>query len=339
MLKIKNYWYIAASSRELGAKPIARLVEGEPLVLFRDAAGAPHALFDRCAHRGMALSRGRVVGDYIGCPYHGWQYNGKGVLCNVPALCENEPLPRPKTVFSFPVAQSDGHLWVWLGQDQVAGGPFHFPHCGEPGWTTFFMHTRFEAPVEACLENFLDVPHTLQVHPGLFRGKVERPTRARVRRSGDSALAEFLNEQPLEGIGPRLLFPRDTVMRHTDRFILPSITRVDYTFGDEYAFIITSQCTQRSEFVVDVTTAITWRLPLPAWMLKPILRWYCRRVIMQDVKILEVLGEQIRRFGNTQLSTSADLLGNHFRSLRQQAAKNNIGQDGEEICTETILRI
>jgi phenylpropionate dioxygenase-like ring-hydroxylating dioxygenase large terminal subunit len=339
MLRINNYWYIAAPSRDLGCKPIARLVEGESLVLFRDAGGVAHALIDRCAHRGMALSRGRVVGNCIECPYHGWQYDGNGVLRNVPALTEEEPLPRPKTTFNFPVAESDGHLWVWLGQDEVNGPPFRFPHCGEPGWTTFFMHTHFRAPVEACLENFLDVPHTLLVHPGLFRGKDQRPTRARVRRFPDAVEAEFLNEQPLEGIGPRLLFPRDTLMRHTDRFILPSITRVDYTFGDEYAFIITSQCTQRSELVVDVTTAITWRLPLPAWMLKPILRWYCRRVILQDVQVLDVLGEQIQRFGSTNLSTSADLLGNHIRSLRQQAAKNSIGPDRQEICTETILRI
>lgn len=339
MLRINEYWYIAAPGRELGGKPIARLVECEPLVLFRDAVGQPHALIDRCAHRGMALSRGRAVGDCIECPYHGWQYDGEGVLRTVPALCENEPLPQSKTMFSFPVAESDGHLWVWLGQDQATGPPFHFPHCGEPGWTTFFMHIRFEAPVEACLENFLDVPHTLLVHPGLFRGKEQRPTRARVRRFRDGVDAEFLDEQPLKGIGPRLLFPRDTVMRHTDRFILPSITRVDYTFGDEYAFIITSQCTQRSEFVVDVTTAITWRLPLPAWLLKPLLRWYCRQVILQDVDVLKVLGEQIQRFGVTQVSTSADLLGSHIRGLRQQAAKKSISQDGHEMCAETILRI
>jgi phenylpropionate dioxygenase-like ring-hydroxylating dioxygenase large terminal subunit len=340
MLKLGGYWYIAAPSGELGRRPIGRLVEGEPLVLFRDAAGRPHALSDRCAHRGMALSHGRVVGDCIECPYHGWQYDGAGRLRAVPALCDGEPLPQPRTMIAFPVVESDRHLWVWIGQEAPAGVPFHFPHCGEPGWSTFFLHTRFQAPVEACLENFLDVPHTLLVHPGLFRGRQPRPTRARIRRRRDQVEAEFLDEPPLEGLGPRLLFPRGTRMRHVDRFLLPSITHVEYAFGEAYAFFITSQCTQRAEMVVDVTTAITWRLPLPAGLIGPLLRCYCRRVIEQDVAVLEVLGQQGRRFGPTYLSTSADLLGSHIRGLRHQAAEGSIAaDDSPETCVETILRI
>jgi hypothetical protein len=218
--------------------------------------------------------------------------------------------------------------------------PFHFPHCGEAGWETFFMHTRFEADVEACLENFLDVPHTLLVHPGLFRSAELQPTTARVRRLPDGVEAEFLNERPMQGWGPRLMFPQGTVMRHIDRFILPSITRVDYTFGDLYAFIITSQCTQREEFVVDVTTAITWRLPLPRWLARWFLRPYCRRVIRQDVQVLKVLGEQTKQFGPTFLSTSADLLGVHIRGLRQRAAAGaEEVAPMPDVCEEIVLRI
>jgi phenylpropionate dioxygenase-like ring-hydroxylating dioxygenase large terminal subunit len=340
MQKLNGYWYVAAPASELGSKPIRRSVEGETLVLFRDSAGKAKALVDRCAHRGMALSHGKVVGDCIECPYHGWQYNGAGDVCAVPALCVSEPLPQPHTMRAFPVVTSDQHLWVWIGQEPPSSGPFHFPHCGEPGWETFFMHTRFEAPVEACLENFLDVPHTLFVHPGLFRSKDASSTVACVRRRHDSVEAEFLNEQPMKGIGPRILFPQNTVMHHTDRFILPSITRVDYIFGDRHAFVITSQCTQREEYVVDVTTAITWRLPFPRLLARPFLRFYCRRVIRQDVELLRIQGEQLRRFGRAQLSTSADLLGRHILALRQRALKGpDALRDTPDLCQETLLKI
>jgi phenylpropionate dioxygenase-like ring-hydroxylating dioxygenase large terminal subunit len=340
MLTLNGYWYIAAPSAELGRRPIRRLVENEPLVLFRDSRGKVHALLDRCAHRGMALSHGRVRGDCIECPYHGWQYDGAGRLRAVPALCAGEALPQPRTMRAYSAVESDDHLWVWIGQGPPREPPFHFPRYGEPGWTTFFMQTRFEAPVEACLENFLDVPHTLLVHPGLFRGKDQRPTRARVRRLPDGVEAEFLNEQPMEGLGPRLMFPRATVMRHTDRFILPAITRVDYIFGDRYGFLITSQCTQRQEYMVDVTTAITWRLPVPRWLARPFLRFYCRRVIRQDVDILKVQGKQLRRFGPVYTSTSADLLGRHIRALRRQAAEgHDTLPSPSEACSETVLVI
>ena len=115
MLRLSNHWYIAAPSSELNDKPIRRLVEGEVLVLFRDSAGRPHGLVDRCVHRGMALSSGRVTGDCIQCPYHGWSYDGDGVLRSVPALCDGERLPRATTRRADPVVESDDHLWVWLG--------------------------------------------------------------------------------------------------------------------------------------------------------------------------------------------------------------------------------
>jgi phenylpropionate dioxygenase-like ring-hydroxylating dioxygenase large terminal subunit len=322
MLRLTGYWYIAAPSSALRRRPIRRVVENETLVLFRDSAGQAHALIDRCAHRGMALSMGKVRGDCIECPYHGWQYDGEGVLRHVPALCQDEWPPQPRSMRAFPVHESDEHIWIWIGDETPAETPFRFPHCGERGWTTFFMHTQFEAPVEACLENFLDVPHTLFVHPGLFRGKDRQPTRVHVRRLADGVVADFLDEQPLRGIGPRLVFPKNTVMKHSDRFILPAVTRVDYTFGPRHGFVITSQCTQREEYLVDVTTAITWRLPLPGWLLKPFLRWYCRRVIGQDVAVLKVLGRQLRDFGPTYASTAADVLGRHIRGLRRQTVED-----------------
>ena len=340
MLTLVGYWYIAAAARELRRRPIRREVEGETLVLFRDASGIPHALTDACAHRGMALSGGKVVGDCVQCPYHGWQYDGQARVTHVPALCAEDDLPQPKTVRSFPTAEQDEQIWVWIGADEPSQPPPTFPHYGEAGWRTFFMQTRFAAPVDACLENFLDVPHTLLVHPGLFRGEQTKPTRAIIRRRTDGVEAEFINEQPLEGLGPRLFFPRDTRMSHIDRFILPSISRVDYTFGEQHGFVITSQCTQREETVVDVTTAITWKLPAPSWIVGPFARWYCRRVIRQDVDVLQIQGEQWQRFRPTFHSTSADLLGLHIRNLRRRAAAGDaIEEDSPDQPRETVLNL
>jgi len=334
------HWYIAAASSELKQTPVRRLVEGAALVLFRDAAGNPQAVTDRCAHRGMRLSEGTVEGDCIVCPYHGWHYNGAAELEKVPALCGHETLPQTPAVRAYKVQEQDGQLWVYTGDGEPDTPPFHFPHCGDAGWKTFFMQTRFEAPVEACLENFLDVPHTIYVHPGLFRSREQQPAVARVRRRATSVEAEFLNEKPLEGIGPRLFFPRHTTMRHTDEFLLPSITHVTYAFGDEHAFLITSQCTAREEFITDVTTAITWRLPAPAWLVGPFARWYCRRVIQQDVDILKTLGQELQQNGATYISTAADLLGVHIRGLRKQLADGTLpaGDTVSEV-EETELRI
>src|SRR5258706_6243986 len=52
----QNAWYQAAWSHELpadmqAAKPVARTILNEPVVLFRDAQGKASALVDRCCHR------------------------------------------------------------------------------------------------------------------------------------------------------------------------------------------------------------------------------------------------------------------------------------------------
>ena len=42
------------------------------------------ALEDQCAHRSAPLSRGRLIGDEIACPYHGFRYNAAGACTHVP---------------------------------------------------------------------------------------------------------------------------------------------------------------------------------------------------------------------------------------------------------------
>ena len=165
-MSLRDSWNIAARSRELRDKPVARTIFDTPLVLFRDASGAPQALLDRCAHRNMALSEGKVNGGCVECPYHGWRYDGAGRCQHVPSLGDNAKPPRVN-VRSFPVVEKQGFVWVWMSENAEAtptGLPYEFAHLDAPGWTTFVMNTRFEAGVEACLENFLDCPHTVYVH-------------------------------------------------------------------------------------------------------------------------------------------------------------------------------
>ena len=52
---LRNAWYIGAWADELGDKPLARRICGEPVVLFRDGSGKAAALADRCCHRAAPL--------------------------------------------------------------------------------------------------------------------------------------------------------------------------------------------------------------------------------------------------------------------------------------------
>jgi len=164
-MPLKDNWYIAAEARELKRKPMGLELYGEKLVLFRDEKGEPAALEDRCAHRNLELSQGKAIDGCIECQYHGWRYDGAGALKAVPSLGRNACVPNHR-VRAFPAVEQDGFIWVFLGAAVPKTLPYHFANYGEKGWTTFRMKTRFEAFVEACLENFLDCPHTVFVHKG-----------------------------------------------------------------------------------------------------------------------------------------------------------------------------
>src|SRR5271157_262950 len=216
-MPLREFWYIAAESRSLKRRPLALVILGESIVLFRDDEGRVSALEDRCAHRNAPLSAGRTANSCIECPYHGWRYDGQGGCVHIPSLGEGAKLPR-HTVRSYPVQEQDGYVWVYMGEDAPTTVPFKFPHFGEQRWSTFRMRTRFQTDVEACLENFLDCPHTAYVHKGWFRNHDTSQLKAFVRTSDGVAEAEFENEPVSDSVITRLFYPRGHKPRHTDRF-------------------------------------------------------------------------------------------------------------------------
>src|SRR5262245_47910943 len=63
-------------------------VAGEHVALFRSRRGALAALIDRCPHRGVALSLGKVTREgEIECPFHGWRFDAAG-RCTAMPLCD-----------------------------------------------------------------------------------------------------------------------------------------------------------------------------------------------------------------------------------------------------------
>lgn len=303
-----------------------------PLVLFRDESGAAHALLDRCAHRNIALSLGKVSHGCIECPYHGWRYDGGGHCQHVPSLGDSAKPPRV-SVRSFPVIEQQGFVWVWMRGDMAPppdSRPYTFAHLDEPGWNTFIMKTRFEAGVEACLENFLDCPHTVYVHRGWFRSPDTRVLRAHVTRGPTEACATFEGEPISTSVVSKLLFPRGKEVVHTDRFILPNISRVDYAFTPQRHFIITSQCTPIREHESQVYTVMTFAFGRIGWLVRLFFEPLSRIIIGQDVEVLQRMTRQLKKFGGPQFShVETDLLGLHIQGMRRKMERGE-PQDADE---------
>lgn len=114
---LPNYWYPVQWAAEVGSKPQAIRLCGRNLVLLRDQAGKPRSLEDRCAHRGVPLSKGTVeFPGTLSCPYHGWTYRvDNGELCAVITDGPDSALCGKVAVQSYPCAERLGLVWVFLG--------------------------------------------------------------------------------------------------------------------------------------------------------------------------------------------------------------------------------
>ena len=310
-----------------------------PLALFRDAAGAPVALFDRCLHRNAALSAGRVIEGKLACAYHGWVYDGGGRCVEIPSLgptqqgqgADEGPSPSSMpsimpsiiecpadagAVERWPTCEQDGLIFVYPGgADPVSARrpAFRTPHHGEAPWTVYYMVTRFPNGVTNLVENFMDVPHTAFVHRGWFRNRDNRRIPTVVRSLDESVLVTYEEGDRVSGAG-RLFNVTGAPAEHTDKFYAPHVTRVDYRFGDAASFVITSQVTPIGPLDSMVYTAISYRFPfgvagrLAARALVPLMRWYTTRVIRQDVDIMAVQGKGLAHApgGGHFIGTEAD---------------------------------
>src|SRR5271155_3548384 len=112
-----NNWYVAAFASHLAQKPVARMICGKPVVLFRTADGAAVALEDRCIHRGAPLSLGECERGNIRCPYHGLEFDGSGRCVVIPGQAR---IPEAAAVASYRLIERDALLWIWAGEQDKA---------------------------------------------------------------------------------------------------------------------------------------------------------------------------------------------------------------------------
>lgn len=169
MTYLRNTWYVAGMSDELlPGQLLARTYLDEPVVLFRNAAGEPQALADRCPHRFAPLSKGKLCegGNTVQCGYHGLQFNGKGACTGNPH--GDGRIPSAAVVRSYPVMEKFGVVWIWMG-DAAQADPSKIPDlsCLDREHNHVAIGYLFiESNYMLENDNILDLSHIEFLHPG-----------------------------------------------------------------------------------------------------------------------------------------------------------------------------
>ena len=162
-----NFWYPAGRSDELDDEPRKVRMLGQDFVLFRDANGAAHCLSNTCCHRGGSLSGGKVIGQCIQCPYHGWQFDGGGECRKVPSLGPGGKIPPRARIDAYPTEERYGLIFAFLGDLPEAERPtiMDIPEYGEEGWRATIQHFEWNFDYKRSIENGIDPGHNEFVHP------------------------------------------------------------------------------------------------------------------------------------------------------------------------------
>ncbi len=160
---LKNYWYVAAIDREITRTPLRRVICNEPIVFYRTEDGVAVALEDRCAHRHLPLSMGKLKGDILECLYHGLCFDKTGACVKVPG---QNTVPPSARVRAYPIVERYHWAWIWMGDPALADPAkitdFHW--LDDPAWGAATRYLHAKANWQLIVDNLLDLTHLAFVH-------------------------------------------------------------------------------------------------------------------------------------------------------------------------------
>lgn len=159
----RNCWYVAGHSHEIDNGFLARKFLNQATIIWRNGQGKLVALEDRCSHRLVPLSTGKIVNYQIECGYHGLRFGGDGVCAFVPG---QDSVPKNARVKTFPVAERHALIWLWLGAPDLANETLipglHWMDA--PGWTASKGYHHFNCDYRLINDNLLDLSHETYIH-------------------------------------------------------------------------------------------------------------------------------------------------------------------------------
>jgi nitrite reductase/ring-hydroxylating ferredoxin subunit len=349
---IPNQWYGILRTQDVGKKPVGVKRMGERLVLFRDRRGEIVCLHDRCPHKGALLSLGRVMGDTIECPYHGFQYGADGNCTLMPVLGKKGRIPHGMCTKSYRVREKYGYVWLWWGDDRPDSALPEIPMFdmfkddslvrAAYGWDAPVHYTRY---VESVCELF----HVPFVHRGgplnFWDPKGGRVDDYRYEVHGPHAKSEFVlrpdddrsAEETLHSLLPwkrgwklgiELLLPNMIL------FLTPvfDVTFIMTPIDEENTWV----CVCFSDLKRELMLPFLPPMPLPR-AVRQARPWLLVRMerFLQQSKDMRVMRDQTPRVSGVGVNrlVAADALNAFFlkarEHLKQEAAKTTV-VDGRE---------
>lgn len=207
---LKNTRYVAGWDSEI-QEPTRRMMLDVPILLFRDSRGEIHAMKDACSHRFAPLSRGKVCGEEIQCPYHGLRFDTAGQCTHNPH-CDGT-IPPNSSIQTYPVELRHGAVWVWMG-DADKCDPSLIPDYPAGDLSKFkavIGHMTVKANYQQIFDNLLDLSHVNYLHPALRAPNDDVQMRQKTRQTENSVSAYLWRDNALPNGLQNNFWPADKI--------------------------------------------------------------------------------------------------------------------------------
>ncbi|MBI3165022.1 MAG: Rieske 2Fe-2S domain-containing protein [Anaerolineales bacterium] len=159
-LSFPKAWYpLAGSSALKRGKLLRQTAFGVPLVLYRSQQGRVGVMTSTCVHMGADLSRGKVSGERLQCPMHGWEFNTGGRCEHIPMASE---IPNRARQSALCIEERNGIVFGFLGGEPDAPPP-DFP-AEAFHQTSRITVMDFDTPYQVLASNSYDAQHFSTVH-------------------------------------------------------------------------------------------------------------------------------------------------------------------------------
>ena len=213
----RNQWYIGAMANEVTTGLLSRRILDDLIVFYRTTDGTAVALADRCPHRGLPLSMGKVCGDSLRCAYHGFEFNKAGACTRVPS---QDTIVPQLVVRSYPLKEVGPYIWIWMG-DPAHPDESLFPNQFElgldrPGYrvTPYFV-MEIGCNYQLLHENLLDTSHITFLHVGMIDGGSMAQAKFKSSYEGGRVrMTRELVEAPTPEMARTFQLPRGTAPVH-----------------------------------------------------------------------------------------------------------------------------
>ena len=316
---LTDIWWFAALSSDVRPGGMARhQIMNEPVLIGRTRAGRLFAIRDVCPHRAAPLSAGRIHGDEVECPYHGWRFGPDGGCRAIPSLADGQDMDVSRIgVPRWPVAESQGLVFIWMGAGEPDQPPPTFPGVvgGKP---KLVDRMTFDAHIDHAVVGLMDPAHGPYVHQQWwwrsggsqhYKEKRFEPREAgfamvRHEPSKNSRAYAILGAQPLTEI----------------TFRLPALRWEHITIGRRQVLSLTC-LTPESETKTRVTQ-IAWS-DHPAFLfLKPFIAAGARTFLRQDAAMVKLQNQGLKYDPALMWIEDADRQAKWYQQLKREWAQS-----------------